>query len=149
MSEPEVALGEIPVVAAVLRRGGKVLIARRPAGKRHGGMWEFPGGKVFGGESLLDAVRRELAEELVLEVRGIGDLLFRADDPGSPFSIHFVEVFAEGLPRAIEHSEFAWVTPDELPAFLLAPADARFVREGLAFPAPSPPSASKSAGKSA
>jgi len=135
MTEPDQAMGEIPVVAAVLQRAGRLLVARRPEEKRHGGRWEFPGGKVSRGESFLEAVRRELAEELALEIRGIGDLLFRAEDPGSRFSIHFVEVFADGLPQAIEHSEIAWVTPSELLTLPLAPADERFVREGLAVQA--------------
>jgi len=141
MTESDGPPGTIPVVAAVLRRAGRLLVGRRPLEKRHGGMWEFPGGKVSRGETFLDAVRRELAEELGLDVRGTGELLFRADDPGSRFSIHFVEVFADGAPQAIEHSEIAWVTPSELVAFPLAPADDRFVREGLAVHVPSLPKA--------
>ena len=42
---------QIPVVAAVIRRENKVLLARRPDHKRHGGLWEFPGGKIDEGET--------------------------------------------------------------------------------------------------
>ena len=56
------------VLAAVIWEGDSVLICQRPPHKRHGGLWEFPGGKVRPGESRLDAARRELWEELNLKV---------------------------------------------------------------------------------
>jgi 8-oxo-dGTP pyrophosphatase MutT (NUDIX family) len=121
----------IPVVAAVIRRGDRFLLARRPEGKRHGGMWEFPGGKLLPGESLLDGARRELREELGLGVSTIRAERFLARDPGSPFEIHFVEVAVEGVPNPTEHPEVAWFTPAELAGLTLAPADARFVRDAL------------------
>ena len=55
------------VVAAVIERDGQVLIGQRPAGKRHGLKWEFPGGKVEPGEAPEDALRRELEEELGIQ----------------------------------------------------------------------------------
>lgn len=119
------------VVAAVIRRGDYFLVGRRPAGKRHGGMWEFPGGKVLPGESIRDAAARELREELSLELDSLGRTLFGADDPGSAFSIHFVEATVRGAPRALEHTELAWCDPRTLNEMELAPADARFVREAL------------------
>ena len=63
--EPE---GRVAVIAAVIQRGDKYLLGQRPEFKRHGGLWEFPGGKVHDGESRLEAIRRELAEELALKV---------------------------------------------------------------------------------
>ncbi|GIT52707.1 MAG: hypothetical protein Ct9H300mP15_29200 [Gemmatimonadota bacterium] len=47
-------------------------------------------------------------------------------DPGSPFQIEFVEVFAEGDPRALEHEEVRWVLPSELELIPLAPTDEVF-----------------------
>lgn len=132
MTEPAPQEKTIPVVAAVIREGERYLVGRRPPEKRHGGMWEFPGGKLLAGESLLDAARRELGEELGLEVTGLGRELFRTRDPGSPFEIRFVEVSVRGAPRATEHTELGWFTAGELAAIPLAPADARFVREGTA-----------------
>ena len=122
MSEPV----DIPVVAAVIERQGRFLVGRRPEEKRHGGLWEFPGGKVDPGESLLDAARRELAEELELRAADIGPLLLSAQDAGSPFVIHFVPILAEGEPRAIEHTEVGWFAPHELLELALAPTDRRF-----------------------
>jgi 8-oxo-dGTP diphosphatase len=121
----------VPVLAAVVRRGGRFLVARRPRGKRHGGLWEFPGGKVAPGESLLAAARRELSEELGIAVTGIGRLLFEARDPGAPFLLRFVEVRADGEPRALEHLEVGWYRPAELLRMALAPGDMRFVEEAL------------------
>jgi len=62
----------IRVLASVIERDQKLLVCRRPVHKRHGGLWEFPGGKVQKGESDLEAARRELREELAVEVTGVG-----------------------------------------------------------------------------
>jgi 8-oxo-dGTP diphosphatase len=118
----------IRVLAAVIRRDGRMLLCRRPAHKRHGGLWEFPGGKLEPGEDLLAAARRELDEELGLRATSIGDVLFDCHDPGSVFIIEFVEVVVEGEPVAHEHDELRWATAAEAAALPLAPADAAFVR---------------------
>lgn len=123
---PPTPMEPLPVVAAVILRDGRYLVARRPAAKRHGGLWEFPGGKVDPGESWLDAARRELAEELGMDVTSVGRTLRSIHDEGSPFVIHFVEVEADGEPVPTEHEAVAWHTPSELAALPLAPADARF-----------------------
>lgn len=61
--------GPIWVVAAALTdRDGRVLMQERPAGKQHGGLWEFPGGKMESGETPEAALVRELAEELAITV---------------------------------------------------------------------------------
>ena len=57
----------ITVVAAVIERGEDVLICQRRPNERHALKWEFPGGKVEAGETLEDALRRELVEELGIE----------------------------------------------------------------------------------
>jgi len=111
----------------VVRRAGRYLVGRRPEQKRHGGLWEFPGGKMLEGESRLDATRRELSEELGLEVVALGPLLLSVDDPGSRYRVEFVEVEALGDPDPHEHSSVAWLTPGELASLALAPADATFV----------------------
>jgi 8-oxo-dGTP diphosphatase len=116
----------IPVLAAVIRRGDRYLLGRRPAHKRHGGLWEFPGGKLEPGESWLDAARRELREELGVGVTSAGEPLYRRRDPASSFEIVFVEVEMEGEARATEHDELRWVVVGELARLELAPADAAF-----------------------
>ena len=115
------------VIAAVIKQGDNLLVCRRPHHKRHGGLWEFPGGKLEANESLLDAARRELAEELALEVNEIGDVAFSTTDEASGFQINFVEVKAHGQPQLLEHIALEWLPPDQLLQLNLAPSDRRFV----------------------
>jgi mutator protein MutT len=108
-------------------RDSRYLIAQRPLHKRHGGLWEFPGGKFELGESPIDAARRELAEELGVAVTSVGECLLEVHDEGSPFVIEFYPVWFEGEPTALEHEELRWATLEELTGLPLAPADARMV----------------------
>jgi len=115
------------VIAAVIQRDGRYLVAQRPIEKRHGGLWEFPGGKFEPGETVLDAAARELAEELDVQVSSVGDLLFAIDDPGSHFVIEFHPTTIAGEPACIEHTGLLWGTVEELLPLALAPSDRRFV----------------------
>ena len=116
----------IRVVAAVVEREGRLLLCRRPAGKRHAGLWEFPGGKLLPGESVTAAARRELAEELAVEVLAVGERLLALPDPGSVFVVEFYPVKIAGEPEALEHEELGWFRPEELPGLDLAPSDRAF-----------------------
>jgi mutator protein MutT len=121
----------VRVLAAVIRRGEHWLVCRRPAHKRHGGLWEFPGGKLHPGESLLDAARRELMEELGVEVLAAGAVRFAIRDAGSDFVIEFVDVEIHGEPEALEHEDLRWADALELSALSLAPGDDEFVKRHL------------------
>ena len=118
-------------MAAVIEREGRILLGRRPREKRHGGLWEFPGGKVLDSESFGDAIARELREELGLGVERLGGVLSRVSDPGSVFEIIFVEVSVSGVPAPVEHERVAWFGREELSRLALAPADAQFVSERM------------------
>lgn len=118
----------VRVVAAVIERDGHFLLGCRPAEKRHGGLWEFPGGKLDVGEDAEQATIRELDEEMRLEVMSVGARLLSVEDPRSPFVIEFFEVTVRGEPLALEHSDVAWRRVEELQQMPLAPADAAFVR---------------------
>ncbi len=126
--------GPIRVLAAVVRDGGRYLICQRPAHKRHGGLWEFPGGKLEPDESLHDAARREMREELGVAVRGVGETLLAVADAGSPFVIEFVPVEIEGAPVCLEHSALEWRELEELRERELAPSDRLFVEFLLTEP---------------
>src|SRR5687768_7608660 len=110
------------VVAAVVERDGRVLIARRPTAKHHGGRWEFPGGKIEEGESLLGAARRELREELDVEVLDVRPAKYIREDITSGFVIEFAPTIIHGEPRALEHDELVWVEHSALLNYDLAPS---------------------------
>ncbi len=113
------------VSAAVLRRDGRVLICQRPEDKLLGGLWEFPGGKQEGGETLAECLRRELHEELGIEAV-VGAPLGEYGHAYTHFTIT-VHVFAcelpAGQPQALEHTRLAWVTPQELGQFPMGKVD--------------------------
>lgn len=125
-----------PVLAAVIQRDGRYLVCQRPGHKRHGGLWEFPGGKLEPGESLLHAANRELSEELGVTAIEVSEPLFSIADPGSPFVIEFVATMISGEPTCLEHAELRWALLAELPALPLAPSDRKFVDFLLAAASP-------------
>jgi 8-oxo-dGTP pyrophosphatase MutT (NUDIX family) len=103
------------------------LLAQRPAHKRHGGLWEFPGGKTEENESDVDAAARELREELGVELIRAWPAVFEVADAGSPYIIAFVPVEIHGEPVPTEHSRIVWDRPSELARLPLAPSDAAFL----------------------
>ena len=123
--------GSRPVVACVVRRNGRLLLCLRPRHKRHGALWEFPGGKVDVGETFSAAASRELREELGVAVTAVGNPLFERSDPGSDFTIHFVEADIDRSPAASEHVRVAWIPIPHVLSLPLAPADHLFARFGL------------------
>ena len=121
-------LTPIDVVAAVIERGGKILITRRPEGSHLAGLWEFPGGKPHPGESLEEALRREIREELDAEVM----VRERIDTvewayPDKRVRLVFFRCAMEGEPRALEGQEMAWVTAAELSRYDFPAADAALI----------------------
>jgi 8-oxo-dGTP pyrophosphatase MutT (NUDIX family) len=117
----------VPVLAAVIERDGRFLVCQRPLHKRHGGLWEFPGGKRESGENLLETARRELQEELGVNVGAVREPLLSVHDAGSPFVIEFVPTVIEGDPVCLEHAALRWAPLAELESLDLAPSDRRFV----------------------
>lgn len=117
----------VPVVCAILVRGDLVMLAQRPPGKKLGGLWEFPGGKVEPGESAEAALHRELQEELGCRMRITQTLapFVHAYEWGSIELIPFVcELTADSPePHPHEHTALAWVERGELKSYDLAPAD--------------------------
>lgn len=122
---------KIPVVAAVISRDDLYLVARRPDHKRHGGLWEFPGGKLTPDESKDEGIRRELTEELSLDVVSVEETLFSTYDEGTPFIIDFVKVAVQGIPELSEHLEMGWFGLDALALLPMAPADRLFVEHAV------------------
>ncbi len=109
----------VRVVGAVAIRDGRVLMARRPAG-RHAGLWEFPGGKVEPGESEPTALARELLEELAVPAV-VGDLVARGSDERVVLTCYRVELLAD--PVALYHDRLAWIPLADLASLSTPPAD--------------------------
>ena len=120
------------VIAAVISRDNRLLVCQRPKHKRHGGLWEFPGGKIEPGENEETAARRELREELGVEVERVDEPELSIADPGSSFVIVFTPVEISGEPTCHEHEALMWGSPAELAALDLAPSDRRYVEHLLA-----------------
>jgi mutator protein MutT len=122
VSETEI----VRVLAAVIQRQGRYLVCLRPSHKRHGGLWEFPGGKLEAGETLQAAAARELREELGVEAVAFGRLLYSHQERNAPYRIEFLCLEISGEPQALEHTALRWATPAELGTMSLAPSDRAF-----------------------
>jgi len=117
------------VTAAILRQADLILITRRLETSRHGGLWEFPGGKLDPNETPQEGLRRELREEIGIDSE-IGDIFevvyYRY--PHAPILVLAYECRqVGGVIRNIEVSEHRWVLPAELDQYDLLPADAPIV----------------------
>ncbi|MBZ4681336.1 (deoxy)nucleoside triphosphate pyrophosphohydrolase [Thermodesulfobacterium sp.] len=114
----------VRVVAGFIEKDGKVLVVKRPTDKKRGGLWEFPGGKVEAGESLQEALKRELKEELGIEVR-VGEVLEKIKYvyPDEEIELFLLSVSINGEPDLKESLEVKWVDLKELGYLELCPAD--------------------------
>jgi len=117
-----------PVVAvALVDRAGRVLVQRRPAGRQHAGLWEFPGGKVEPGETLAAAAVREIDEELgvVLHAASLEPVSF-AESGGAGGGIVLMLFMARawrGVPECRDADALAWVAPGALADLAMPPLD--------------------------
>ncbi len=115
----------LDVVAAIIERDGKILLAQRPEDGDQPGLWEFPGGKVESGESQPAALIRELREELGIEAEA-GNYVasHRREVSGRLIHLHAWHVPSfRGELTAYCHSGLIWCYPAEAFACNLAPAD--------------------------
>jgi len=123
------------IVGAAIIRNGRVLACERSDPPEAAGRWEFPGGKVEPGETEVDALARECAEELGVRVR-IGGRV--GEDVPMADGRFVLRVYAAALldgdePQVLEHSALRWLGADELGDVPWLPADAPIVAALPAF----------------
>lgn len=116
----------IKVVAAILEKEDKILIAKKREGKPLAGLWEFPGGKIEEGETPEESLIRELMEEMNIKVRVdeyVGESIYDYGH-GKVISLKgFTAEIVEGDIKLTDHDEYKWVTLEEICNYRIAPAD--------------------------
>lgn len=112
-------------VGVIYGQDGRILIAQRPDHTHLGGFWEFPGGKLEAGESVEDALRRELQEELGIMAEPAGPLLrVRHAYPERTVLLDIWRVTCfSGTPAGLQGQAVRWVHPDSLPDYTFPEAN--------------------------
>ncbi|MGW8482173.1 (deoxy)nucleoside triphosphate pyrophosphohydrolase [Microbacterium sp. NPDC055903] len=107
----------LQVAAAAILKDGHVLACRRRAGKAAGGKWEFPGGKIEAGETAEEAVRREISEELGIEIRVLGEVA-TSDTLVGERTIRLIclhaELVGEPSESSTDHDRMVWTALQDL-----------------------------------
>jgi 8-oxo-dGTP diphosphatase len=118
-------LPTIVVAAAIIWQKDMILLARRKPESHLGGLWEFPGGKKELGETLEDCLRREVQEELGVEISEPQPFhVLRHQYPEKEVLLYFFTCsIIHGVPQALECPEIVWVHKHELISYEFPPAD--------------------------
>jgi len=124
----------LQVTAAILLESDKVLIARRPAGDRLAGKWEFPGGKIEAGETPQMCLKREMKEEFGIDV-AVGEFFGESHctaAQGPVVLLAYRCAWQGGSIVLTAHSTYRWVRVPELARYDFAPADVPFAVQLMA-----------------
>ena len=122
-------------VAVIINQKNEVLISLRAESAHQGGLWEFPGGKLEANESVSDALKRELFEELNIKVRSSKPFMLinhAYSDKTVILNIHTVDAF-DGIPKGAEGQKIQWKSIDQLSPMDF-PAANRGIIQSLTFP---------------
>lgn len=124
------------MAAALIFRDGRLLIAQRRPGDHLGGLWEFPGGKREEGESFEACLKREILEELAVEVEPRQLLLALTHAyPEKTVHLRFYScALVDGEPQAVGCHALAWIGPTELALYPFPPADQQLLTQLRAQP---------------
>jgi mutator protein MutT len=117
------------VTAAIIEKNGKYLVSRRP--REDENVWEFPGGTLEAGETLQDCLKREISEELGMDVE-VGEevKVVKTSRGGKELRIHFYQCrITSGKPVALGCREFSWLAPKDLLRLPFAAADKEMAKE--------------------
>jgi A/G-specific adenine glycosylase len=129
IKKPAKKIPHFDVTAAVIRKAGKILITRRPEKGLLGGLWEFPGGKQQPGETLEACLKREITEELAIEIM-VGEPFLQVRHAYSHFKITLHTFFCrhrKGRIQKIGIQDYRWVKPEELNHYAFPRADRRVI----------------------
>jgi 8-oxo-dGTP diphosphatase len=121
------------VVCSIIESNGMFLLAQRPGGKALALKWEFPGGKVKQGESEKEALKREIKEELGIDIEATERLTPNSHSYSS-FSINLIPYrckIVKGKPYPMEHANIAWVNAESVNTYVMAEADLPILEEYL------------------
>lgn len=119
----------LEVVAAIIRKEGKILICQRPKDKSQGLLWEFPGGKIEPGETGEQAVIRECREELGVTIKVDGffiDVTHEYFDRTVHLSVYNCSM-TDGKPVMLEHNDMRWISVAQCGEYEFCPADEEIV----------------------
>lgn len=117
-------------VAVIWSQSGQILIDRRPASGLFGGLWEFPGGKLELGESIQDCIKREIQEELGIEIE-VREHLITIDYIYAHLQVTLIVHHCRhinGIPQPLECDEIRWVTIDELEQYNFPTANEKIIK---------------------
>jgi len=127
---PEKAIPHYDVTAGVIWRNGKFLITLRPSRGLLGGLWEFPGGKREKGEDLEECLRREIREELGIDVE-VGAFLVSVEHAYSHFRITlyvFRCAYVGGRIQLWECDDCRWIIREDLERYAFPAADRKVIQ---------------------
>lgn len=123
----------INVVAGILKKDNKILIARKKEGKSLAGYWEFPGGKIEDGETTQESLIRELMEEMNINIKVneyVGESIYDYGNIVISLKGYLAEIL-DGEIALTDHDKYEWVTLDEIGSYKIAPADIQLVEDLL------------------
>ncbi|MBI5584790.1 MAG: A/G-specific adenine glycosylase [Deltaproteobacteria bacterium] len=129
LKNPARKIPHYDVTAAVIRKGGQILITQRPEKGLLGGLWEFPGGKKEPGETLEACLQREIEEELGIAI-AVGERFMQVRHAYSHFRITLHTFFCrhrKGRIQKIGIQDYRWVRPEELILYAFPRADRRVI----------------------
>ena len=116
----------IKVVAAILQKEDKILIARKKEGKPLAGYFEFPGGKIEKGETPEESLARELMEEMNIKIdvkEYVGESIYDYGNGKVISLLGYISEIIDGEIKLSDHDRYEWVTLEEINNYKIAPAD--------------------------
>lgn len=117
-------------VAVIWNQSRQILIDKRKIGGAMGGLWEFPGGKIEAGETVIDCIVREIKEELEIEIT-VGEHLISIDHTYPTFHVTLIVhncQYISGIPQPIESDEIRWVEVRDLDKYEFPAANMAIIR---------------------